>query len=89
MWGNILSHIGMHQTWRSTISQPNRVYTQSRSSLVPVLFSLTENNTKSYCSIDHRSGFHRVSPDRPIFFLIYIYLFLGNLFMFIDWYCLH
>jgi hypothetical protein len=65
-------------TRRSIISQPNRLYTRNGSSLVPVLFSLTENNTKSYYSIDRHSGFRRVCPDCPIFFLFYIYLFFGQ-----------
>jgi hypothetical protein len=83
------SLIIMDLTRHSIISQPNRVYTRSHSSLVLVSFSLTENNTKSYYSIDCCSGFRRVCPDCPIFFLFYIYLFLGNLFMIINWYCLH
>ncbi len=60
----------------SIIFQPNRVFTQSYSSLVPVLFSLTEHNTKSYYSIKCHSGFHKVCPDSPIFScFLYILIF--------------
>jgi hypothetical protein len=76
-------------TQRSIISQPNRVYTHSCSSLVPVLFSLSKNNTSSYYSIDRRSGFPRVCYDCTIFFLFHINLIMSNLFWIIDRYGFH
>jgi hypothetical protein len=57
-------------TRRSIISQPNRVYTRSCSSLVLVLFLLSENNTRSYFSIDRRSGFCRVCYLWAIYFIL-------------------
>ncbi len=83
------SSMTMVLTRCSIISQPNRVYTHSHNSLVPVLFSLSEKNTNSYCSIDCCSGFCRVCPDCTIFFLFHIHLFMSNLFWIIDRYGLH
>jgi hypothetical protein len=83
------SLIIMVLTRRSIISQPNRLYTRSRSPLVPVLFSLSENNINSYYSIDRCSGFRRVCLDCTIFFLFHIYLVMSNLFRIIDRYCFH
>jgi hypothetical protein len=61
-------------TQRSIISQPNKVSIHSLSSLVPVLFALSKNNTRSYYSSDCCSGFSRVCQDCTIFFLFRLYL---------------
>jgi hypothetical protein len=67
-------------TRRSIISQPNRASTCSCSSLVPVFFALSKNNTSSFYSIDHCSGFCRVCPDFTIFFLFCLYLLQATFF---------
>jgi hypothetical protein len=70
-------------TRHSIISQPNRVSTRSCSSLVPVFFALSENNTSSYYSIDCCRRLRRVCPDCTIFFLFHIFI-ASNLFWIIN-----
>jgi hypothetical protein len=62
-------------TRRSIISQPNRVYTSSQSSLVPVLFSLSRNNTSSYYLIDCCTGFRRVFGLYNLFPVSYKFIY--------------